>query len=105
MELLIKLLTVFGLGAVELWVAIPAGFAMGLPPSVTAITAVSGAMLGLLFILIVGERIRNRLLKRVKIEHRHNKYIYIICVIVTGLQVLVYCLQSLSGLPLEQLLE
>ena len=54
MELLVQLLTVFGLGAVELWVAIPAGFAMNLPPSVTAITAASGAILGLLGPLLIG---------------------------------------------------
>lgn len=76
MELLIKLLTVFGLGAVELWVAIPAGFAMKLPLAVTAITAASGAMLGLLIILNAGERIRNRLLKRVNTLGERNRYIH-----------------------------
>ncbi|NJD52310.1 MAG: small multi-drug export protein [Candidatus Methanoperedens sp.] len=75
MELLIKLLTVLGLGAVELWVAVPAGFALDLPPSVTAITAASGAVLGLLVILTLGERIRNRLLKRVSSDNKRNKYI------------------------------
>jgi len=65
MELFIELLTVFGLGAVELWVAIPAGFAMKLPLIVTAITAALGAILGSLIILNIGEKIRNRLLKRV----------------------------------------
>jgi membrane protein YqaA with SNARE-associated domain len=75
MELLIKLLTVLGLGAVELWVAVPAGFALNLSPSVTAITAASGAVLGLLVILTLGERIRNRLLKQVNNEDKRNKYI------------------------------
>lgn len=79
MEILVKLLTVFGLGAVELWVAIPAGFAMNLPPSVTAITAASGAMLGSFIILNIGEKIRNRLLKRVTGEDKRNKYIHRIC--------------------------
>lgn len=79
MELLVQLLTVFGLGAVELWVAIPAGFAMKLPSSVTAITAASGAILGSLIILNIGEKIRNRLLKRVTGEDKRNKYMYRIC--------------------------
>jgi len=74
MELLVKLLTVFGLGAVELWVAIPAGFAMKLPPSVIAITAASGAMLGSFIILNIGEKIRNRLLRRTK--DKRNKYMH-----------------------------
>ena len=75
MELLIKLLTVLVLGAVELWVAVPAGFALNLSPSVTAITAASGAVLGLLVILTLGERIRSRLLKRVNNEDKQNKFI------------------------------
>jgi len=75
MELLIKLLTVLVLGAVELWVAIPAGLALELSPSVTAITAASGGVLGLLVILTLGERIRNKLLKRVNREDKRNKYI------------------------------
>ena len=76
MELLIKLLTVLVLGAVELWVAVPAGFALNLSPSVTAITAASGAVLGLLVILNLGERIRSRLLKlRVNNEDKQNKFI------------------------------
>lgn len=79
MELLVKLLTVFGLGAVELWAAIPAGFAMKLPLAVTVITAASGAMLGLIIMLNVGERIRNRFLKQVNVEGERNKYIRRIC--------------------------
>ena len=75
MELLIKLLTVLVLGAVELWVAVPAGFALNLSPPVTAIMAASGAVLGLLVILTLGERIRNKLLKRVNREDKRNKYI------------------------------
>ena len=75
MELLFKLLTVLGLGAVELWIAVPAGFALELSPSVTAITAASGGMLGLLVILALGERISNRLLKRVNSEDKRKKFI------------------------------
>lgn len=75
MELLLKLLTVLGLGAVELWVAVPAGFALELSPALTAIMAATGGMLGLLVILTLGERIRNKLLKRVYREDKRNKFI------------------------------
>ena len=74
MELLVKLLTVFGLGAVEVWVAIPAGFAMKLPPSVIAITAASGAMFGSFIILNIGEKIRNRLSRHT--NDKRNKYMH-----------------------------
>ena len=64
MELLVKLLTVLGLGAVELWAAIPAGLALQLGPLVTGVTAAIGAIMGVLVVLVLGERIRNWLLRR-----------------------------------------
>lgn len=56
--------TVFILGAVELWAAIPAGFALGLPPAVTAIAAAMGAITGVLVIVLIGDRARTWLLAR-----------------------------------------
>ena len=63
-ELAIKLLTVFGLGIVELWAAIPAGLALGLHPLATGIMAATGAILGTLITLRLGERIRTWLIQR-----------------------------------------
>jgi len=78
MTMVIKLLTVFGLGAVELWVAIPTGFALGLPPLLIATVSTLGATLGALVVLVLGEKIRNRLLR---LHHKGGKdeeqgYIY-----------------------------
>jgi len=56
--------TVFILGAVELWAAIPAGFALGLPPAVTAIAAAMGAITGVLVIVLIGDRARTSMLAR-----------------------------------------
>jgi uncharacterized membrane protein len=56
--------TVFVLGALELWAAIPAGFALGLAPAVTAIAAALGAITGVLVIVLVGDRARTWLLAR-----------------------------------------
>lgn len=64
-----------GLGAVELWLAIPAGLALQLGPFATVITAALGAALGVFLILIFGERIRNRLMKG-KFEKMRNGRIY-----------------------------
>lgn len=58
MELILKLVTVFGLGAVELWAAIPAGLALKLNPLVTGITAAAGTMLAVLVVVFLGERVR-----------------------------------------------
>lgn len=72
MELLVKILTILGLGAVELWLAIPAGLALQLRPLATATTAAVGATLGVLIILILGEHVRNWLLKKRLIRERQN---------------------------------
>ena len=64
MELVMKLLTVFGLGAVELWAAIPAGFALQLHPVTIGFTAAVGAMLGTLAVILLGKRLRDWLIRR-----------------------------------------
>lgn len=64
MELLVKLLTVLALGAFKLWAAVPAGFALDLHPLVTGLVTASGALMGTLVILLVGESVRTRLLGR-----------------------------------------
>lgn len=64
METLLKLLAVLGLGALELWAAIPAGWALQLHPLVTGIVAAIGAILGVLVVLTLGEGVRTWLLRR-----------------------------------------
>jgi len=59
-----KLLTVFGLAVVELWAAIPAGFALRLHPLATGVAAALGTMSGTLVVLLLGERVRTWLLRR-----------------------------------------
>lgn len=58
------MLAVLGLGAVELWAAIPAGLALQLHPLVVGAMTDIGAIMGMLVILIVGGRIRTWLLQR-----------------------------------------
>ncbi|MFH1454367.1 MAG: small multi-drug export protein [Armatimonadota bacterium] len=50
-----KLLSVFVLGAIELWAAIPAGFIMKLDPVTTAVTSALGAISGAFIVLTLGE--------------------------------------------------
>jgi hypothetical protein len=54
-----KLLTVLGLGALELWAAIPAGLALKLSAVATGVAAAVGAILGALVVLFVGGRVRS----------------------------------------------
>ena len=64
MELVVKLVAVLGLGAFELWAAVPAGLALQLHPVATGVTAAAGAILGALAIVLPGERVRAWLLSR-----------------------------------------
>jgi len=57
-------LIVFGLGAVELWVAVPAGLALRLHPIAIAITTAAGGLVGVLIIGCTGNRMQSWLLRR-----------------------------------------
>lgn len=77
-SMVIELLTVLGLGAVELWAAIPMGFALGLHPLLIVTTATLGATLGAVVVLVLGKNIRNTLSR---LHHKEGKdekqgYIY-----------------------------
>lgn len=76
MEYIMKLLTVVGLGAVERWAAIPAGFVLKLHPLETGIAAATGAILGILVVLALGKRIRTRLLRNSKSEDKKHGRIH-----------------------------
>ena len=65
--MIVKLLIVFGLGAVELWAAIPTGFALGLPPLITATVATLGAASAASVVLVLGDTLRITLL------HLHHR--------------------------------
>jgi membrane protein YqaA with SNARE-associated domain len=64
MDIFARLLTVLGLGAVELWAAIPAGFALGLHPIATAIASALGAITSALVVVLLGDRARAWILAR-----------------------------------------
>ncbi len=67
---IMKLLTVFGLGAVELWAAIPTGLALQLHPVAAGLAAALGAVTGVALVVFMGERVRAWLLRRHSREGR-----------------------------------
>ena len=73
MELL-SLLAVFGLGAIELWAAVPAGLALQLDPLVIGCTAALGAVLGILAMGFMGERARAWLMLRRGAADEQSRY-------------------------------
>lgn len=61
--MIIKMLTVFGLGALELWAGVPAGFAFKMNPYLIFILTSGGAASGVFLVIIAGEKIRSFLIK------------------------------------------
>ncbi len=57
MELALKLLVVLGLGAWELWAAVPAGYALGLSPIAVSAATSTGAVLGAVAVTWLGTRV------------------------------------------------
>lgn len=76
MELMMKLLTVFSLGLIELWAAIPVGTALKLHPLLNGIASASGSILSAVFVIIFGSRLRNWLLKRKEKKQKSKGRIY-----------------------------
>ena len=64
METLLQLLGVCALSVVELWAAVPAGVALGLPPILVWLATVAGALLCIVVVVLAGERLRAWLVSR-----------------------------------------
>lgn len=76
MEILAKFITVTGLGIIELWAAIPAGTALKLHPLLNGLASGLGAILGAVLVIMLGDRLRNWLLKKRPKTQDHNSRIY-----------------------------
>ncbi len=76
MNLMAKFITVTGLGIVELWAAIPAGTALNLHPLQNGLAAGLGAFIGVLLVIIIGDGLRNWLLKKKDKPHKNEGQIY-----------------------------
>jgi xanthosine utilization system XapX-like protein len=63
MELMLKILTVFGIGIIELLAPIPTGFALGLHPSCVGVASICGALVGVVGIVLLGEKVRSWILR------------------------------------------
>lgn len=64
MPVLAQYLTVYLLGILELWIAIPAGIALKMPVVAAALVSDAGALTGGVIVFAVGAPLRNWLLRR-----------------------------------------
>ena len=76
MELVAKFIMVTGLGIIELWAAIPAGTALKLHPLLNGLASGLGAIIGALLVIIIGDRLRNWLLKKKENKQKNKGQIY-----------------------------
>lgn len=76
MELVIKFLTVTGLGILELWAAIPLGTSLKLHPFLNGLASGLGAVIGALLVIIIGDRLRNWLLSKREKKQKDKGRIY-----------------------------
>lgn len=76
MELLIKFITVTGLGIIELWAAIPVGTALKLHPLLNGIASALGAIIGAALVIFFGDRLRMWLLKKKEKREKNKGRIY-----------------------------
>jgi hypothetical protein len=72
--MIIKYLTVLGLGAAEIWVAVPTGLAMRLGPVHTGILTAIGGILGVLIAILIGEPLRRRVVRRFGLTPTKGRY-------------------------------
>jgi len=66
MELLLKGASVFGTGLLELWAAIPLGFALGLPAVVTGVLSAASSIVSAAIVMYLGGSLRTWLLRRME---------------------------------------
>ena len=59
-----RLLSTFALGALDLWVGIAGGLALGLPPLLSGIAATVGGLAGAVLVALAGERLQRWLYGR-----------------------------------------
>lgn len=71
----LEYLSVFGLGILELWLAVPAGLGLKLSPFVSGLLAAMGAIFSVVLVIAIGAPLRNWLLslRKQQVESRESK--------------------------------
>lgn len=63
-DFLFKLISVLGLGILELWAAVPAGLALGLHPILVGVVSALGSTISAMAVILLGDRARNWILRK-----------------------------------------
>ncbi|HTX61939.1 MAG TPA: small multi-drug export protein [Methanobacterium sp.] len=63
MDYIFNIFIVFFAGLLELWLAIPLGFLLKLPPFITAVVSALGSISAVVIVALAGDKLRSRFLK------------------------------------------
>ncbi len=81
MRLVLTLCLTAAFGALDLWVGVPSGLVLGLPPVLSGVAATAGALLGATLVTLAGERLQRWVYsrrwfakRRERVERLWNRY-------------------------------
>ena len=81
MGLLLKLLSTAAAGALDVWVGIITGVALGFPPALSGAVSIASALVGVTLVVVAGERLQGRIYRsrglakrRARIERVWKRY-------------------------------
>lgn len=73
MGLLPKLLSTAAAGALDVWVGIVTGVALGLPPVLSGAVSIASAVLGVTLVVAAGERLQGRIYRSRRLARRRER--------------------------------
>ena len=73
MDLLLKLLSTAATGALDVWVGIITGVALGLPPVLSGAVSVASALVGVTLAVVAGERLQGRIYRSRRLAKRRER--------------------------------
>ncbi len=72
-ELLLELLSTAAVGAIDVWVGILGGLALGLPPILSGAASIAGGLVGAVLTVVAGERLQRWIYARPWLSKRRKR--------------------------------
>ena len=73
MNLLLKLLSTAAAGALDVWVGIITGVALGLSPLLSGVVSIASAVVGVMLVVAAGERLQGRIYRSRRLAKRRER--------------------------------
>ncbi|MDQ3302384.1 MAG: small multi-drug export protein [Actinomycetota bacterium] len=73
MDLLLKLLSTVAMGALDVWVGIITGVALGLSPVLSGAVSIVSAVVGVTLVVVAGERLQHRIYRSRRLAKRRER--------------------------------